>query len=824
MPLPDATEEALRGALAQFDQNLRDTADWQGWTSNRAHKFAIVEYERLYPVKQIISMATGVPVSEFSGGGEANSFVQRRGLKVELLHLPSENEARIALHELLIERHPDPVTTDQAYDVIAERLQIPDRLRKQQMQDGRNHWENRVQFARRRLVDDGILDGSQPRIWRLIVRSQPSVWIEKTLVEGRPDRVDGEYALGKALWSPRRNRGGGDEYATMRLVQPGDVVLHLTDSAAISGVSIVASYVSTNFQGLAGTDWEGMDGYMVRLEGYIQLNPPLRRQNFLGDPQWGTQLRSIRSNHRNLFYDRDLNLNQGAYLTAAPTELASLLNQAYRSISEHALPHFERLGLSSAIDPEINVISTSAPQPKEREPRVWLYAPGRGAEHWEEFYRDGIMAIGWDEVGDLSGLSTLEEAKSHLMEVYDREGRPINDAKACFDFAHEIQPGDLVFAKQGRQRIVGYGTVLGDYVYDASREGYKNVRRVRWDGRGSWPVDTSLIMKTLTDITSYTDLVDSLKRLVSLTSSQEDLVAPADERIPYGIDEALSELFVPRAEFEAILRIWRTKKNLILQGPPGVGKTFVAKRLAYALMKFKDPSRVGMVQFHQSYSYEDFVLGYRPSEGGLKLKKGLFLEFCRRAARDPDTPHVFIIDEINRGNLSRIFGELLMLIESDKRGSAWSMPLTYSENSEDQFFVPDNLYLLGLMNTADRSLAMVDYALRRRFAFWDVSPQIGAPKFAEMLLKKGVSQPAVTALVSILSELNDEISSDSSNLGPGYCIGHSYFCSPVAEDAEPDQWIKDVIETEVLPLVREYWIDDPAKSARWSNELRREFK
>jgi 5-methylcytosine-specific restriction protein B len=197
---------------------------------------------------------------------------------------------------------------------------------------------------------------------------------------------------------------------------------------------------------------------------------------------------------------------------------------------------------------------------------------------------------------------------------------------------------------------------------------------------------------------------------------------PGGQNEPYGLAEALAELFIDEDKLEEILSLLRLKKNLILQGPPGTGKTFVSKRLAYALIGEKAPERVGMVQFHQSYSYEDFIQGYRPSGTGFRLKNGIFYEFCEKAKSDPGDDYVFIIDEINRGNLSKVFGELMLLIEADKRGPEWGIPLTYSDDVNEAFYIPENLYLIGLMNTADRSLAMVDYALRRRFAFADLEP------------------------------------------------------------------------------------------------------
>jgi 5-methylcytosine-specific restriction protein B len=258
-----------------------------------------------------------------------------------------------------------------------------------------------------------------------------------------------------------------------------------------------------------------------------------------------------------------------------------------------------------------------------------------------------------DSACDLAAFPDQEVIAQKMKEVYEREGNPTNDARACYEFAHVMRPGDLVFAKRGRSRIVGYGTILGDYRFDPERDNYQHVRRIRWEGRDDLEIDRSLAMKTLTDITDEPDLVQKLRGLVELDAREDEAeVAPLQERTPYTIEEALEGLFIEREEFERMLRIWRTKRNLVLQGSPGVGKTFVAKRLAYSLMRFKDPSRLAMVQFHQSYGYEDFVQGYRPTPEGLVLKDGLFLDFCRRAARDPDTTYVFIVDEINRGNLS----------------------------------------------------------------------------------------------------------------------------------------------------------------------------
>jgi len=319
-----------------------------------------------------------------------------------------------------------------------------------------------------------------------------------------------------------------------------------------------------------------------------------------------------------------------------------------------------------------------------------------------------------------------------------------------------------------------------------------------------------LAMKTLTDITENTDLVQELINAVRGRAVRPP--TPLLELIPYSDADALVDLFMSSDDFSRIKSTWMREKNLILQGAPGVGKTYVSKRLAYALMGFRDDSRIGMVQFHQSYSYEDFVQGYRPGGEGFVLKNGLFLEFCDRARTDPEHAHVFIIDEINRGNLSKILGELMMLIEADKRSAEWAVPLAYANSMDEPFFVPPNLYLLGLMNTADRSLSMVDYALRRRFAFADLSPEFGSEKFSEHLREQGVSHTMIEQIAGRMTELNERITEDTVNLGKGFCIGHSFFSDAHSEAETDDEWYERVIETEILPLLEEYFYGQPGAS------------
>lgn len=294
---------------------------------------------------------------------------------------------------------------------------------------------------------------------------------------------------------------------------------------------------------------------------------------------------------------------------------------------------------------------------------------------------------------------------------------------------------------------------------------------------------------------------------------EENPLTVADTVEKYDKDAFLDEVYMTESKYDTLVAVLKNKKNIILQGAPGVGKTFAAKRLAYSIMGEKDESRIEFVQFHQNYSYEDFMMGYKPVNDGFELKYGIFYRFCQKAANQPEKDFFFIIDEINRGNMSKIFGELLMLIERDYRGT--KATLAYNGMT---FSVPKNLYIIGMMNTADRSLAMIDYALRRRFSFFDIEPGFDSAGF--MKYQQSLNNETFSLLVSKIQELNKEIALDKS-LGKGFCIGHSYFCG---QTECTDEWMQAIVDYDILPMLSEYWFDDMNKLQRWENILRGVFQ
>ena len=452
-----------------------------------------------------------------------------------------------------------------------------------------------------------------------------------------------------------------------------------------------------------------------------------------------------------------------------------------------------------------------------RTTHYWTYSPGDGAARWDDFYARGIMGIGWSKLGNVEQYASKEDIRKSLRILYSSKYSQKNSALALWQFSRELKPGDIVFAKRGRSVIIGRGIVEGAYQFDDNGDSYPNIRKVRWTHSGEWQTEDLLAMKTLTDITAYPNLVAKLDSFFEDDDGEPDEASGAVEYPAYTPEDFLSEVYMDAERYGTLANVLRAKKNIILQGAPGVGKTFAAKRLAYSMMGVKDAERVMMVQFHQSYSYEDFIEGFRPNAQGFDLEKGTFYSFCKKAQDDSDNDYFFIIDEINRGNLSKIFGELFMLIENDKRGPRNTLQLLYSH---ELFYVPSNVYLIGMMNTADRSLAMLDYALRRRFAFFELRPAFDTESFAAY--QEGFASEKFDRLVACVVKLNEAIASDES-LGDGFCIGHSYFCRMSPDDVT-DEKLSEIVDYELVPMLREYWFDEPSKVDDWADKLHRSIQ
>lgn len=467
--------------------------------------------------------------------------------------------------------------------------------------------------------------------------------------------------------------------------------------------------------------------------------------------------------------------------------------------------------------------------------KIWMWLGD------EDTFKNNYLACGAFAEGKMDFASFTSRRDFFTTYKNAKGTSDVNIPAACWEFINDANIGDVVVVYSNRIEggkrfhiLYGWGIITSKCEFNYQEENPIK-RHVEWDASSL----NNIKRESLSTNHHFFHSVDGIeaaniikllniriekpkeKSMNSVHHTQHSIPMqsikieyyPNDKIIEeYTKSNFLDEVYLSNLDYERLESLLLRKKNLILQGAPGVGKTFAAKRLAYAIMGETDDSRVMQVQFHQNYSYEDFVMGYKPNEeGGFELNNGVFYRFCKRAAADSERKYFFIIDEINRGNLSKIFGELLMLIENDYRDKP--IQLAYKEES---FAVPSNLYILGMMNTADRSLAMIDYALRRRFSFFEMKPGFNSPAFEEGIKK--LHDPQLNNLVKAIVELNKVIENDDS-LGSGFCIGHSYLCN-----LGYDYRLENIVEYDIIPMLREYWFDNDNLFNQEAQKLRAAIK
>ncbi|MBN1892585.1 MAG: AAA family ATPase [Clostridiales bacterium] len=439
--------------------------------------------------------------------------------------------------------------------------------------------------------------------------------------------------------------------------------------------------------------------------------------------------------------------------------------------------------------------------------RCWIFNPPDAARVWDDFFSHGYIALGFDALGDLKPFDSRESVKKSMQATFGSGRNYKYLVNASWQFCREMQIGDIVYFGCGPRKILGRGIIKSDYAFDWSRKEHKNVRDVAWTNKGEWLPEPMVTHRNLIDITDLTGYCRDLEDLIAGSSDaniSDDF--DADYIMPYSKNDFLAEAFMEESDYEELKYLLLSRKNMIINGVPGVGKTFLAERLAYSIIGGVDHERVKSIQFHSGYSYDNFVMGYVTSGGGQTLSTGVFYDFCKEAEQD-DKEHFFIIDDICRGDIGNIFGDLLMLIGRDDRGK--KIRLLYRD---EQFAIPDNVHIIATMNGTTNSIGM-EYSVRRRFAFYELLPAYEQKSFIQHIRQQ--TSPKLDKLVKIVSDINKILSTDTIVYG-GHLIGHGYFCG---KQELNDVNLNAIAKYELVPLVRELFSSQPDQVKLWTGKI-----